>query len=388
MRQRNSRRLGLLWIVLLATLVLPSSAGAEQYLRSSIGQDLGYDDNIGLDSADQEGGLTARTSIGATLGTRSPRLDLSLTGRFGYTANVRTDRSDTHDEALALDAAHLAGPRTRLGLRGGVRRDTSQEDVLEDTGERRRTNDPRYTFTFTPFAVHQLTRRDNLNVSASWRRREDTSETGEDFTTLSGNLGWRRSMTRRTTFGLELYGNHIESTDQQSVLASPRLYLGYRYEERIDLSLSLGPSIFRTETDLATGGNVSETDYGLTVDGTLSARLAPTTTARVALSHYLEPAGTTGNVRETSRINLQLRQSLTRRLSFDAGGLAQRQSSVVAEGGVDRDFFQASTGFSYALTQQLDVGVRYRLRHEREDDDATSNAVFMSLSYRLPEYRW
>ena len=45
-------------------------------------------------------------------------------------------------------------------------------------------------------------------------------------------------------------------------------------------------------------------------------------------------------------------------------------------------------GLSYALTERLDLGVRYRWRHEREDDgNATSNAAFVTLAYRFPEYR-
>jgi opacity protein-like surface antigen len=386
LRRRASRGPRLLGALLLAATALPADAGAEWYLRSSIGQNLGYDDNIDLDGTDQDGGLTATTSLGGTLGTRTPTLDLSLAGRVDYTAYALTDRSAGHNEEIALDSVRFASPRTRFGLSAGARRDTSQQDVLEDTGGRRRNDEPLYTVTLTPFAVHQLTPLDSLNASASWRRRLATGEGDEDFTTLSGNLGWRRTMTRRSTLGLELYGNRIDASNQQSVIVSPRLYLGYRYEERLDLSLSLGPSVSWTETDQS--GGSGGTRYGVTVDGALAAQLTPTTTATVALSHYLEPAGTTGDVSETSRISLGLGQQLTRRLRLDAGGLAQRQTSVTTGSGGDRDFLQASAGLSYALSERLDLGASYRLRHEQGDDDATSNAVFVSVSYRLPEYRW
>jgi opacity protein-like surface antigen len=51
-------------------------------------------------------------------------------------------------------------------------------------------------------------------------------------------------------------------------------------------------------------------------------------------------------------------------------------------------YVQAGAGLAYALTERLDLGLRYRWRHESGDDgDATSNAVFVTLAYRFPEQR-
>ncbi len=158
----------------------------------------------------------------------------------------------------------------------------------------------------------------------------------------------------------------------------------------LDFDLSIGPSVSRTETTRDNQGEDagSETQLGVTADGTASLRLGPVTRASLTLSHYLEPSGDTGDVSETSRIALNLNHRLSQRLSANAGMLAQRQERVQSDTGDNRDFFQATAGVSYALTERLDLGLRYRLRHEREDGgNATSNAAFVTLAWRLPEYR-
>jgi len=83
-----------------------------------------------------------------------------------------------------------------------------------------------------------------------------------------------------------------------------------------------------------------------------------------------------------------LNRRLSPLLAADASLLAQRQVQVQSDTGGDRDFFQASAGLSYTLTERVDLGLSYRWRHERQDEgNATSNAAFVSVDYRFPEYR-
>ena len=343
-----------------------------------------------LDSQEAESALTSISRLGVTLGGRTQTLDLQLDAQLDYSAYFGGGPANSDAEYLSAGVAHQATPRTSYGLNGSFVRDTSIDDVLDDTGQRQRTDDPRYTFAVTPFATHELTPLDTLNATSSWRQREDTREDGIDFTTLSGQVGWLRTVTRRLRLGGNLYANHYNSDFQESDLISPRFSAAYSGTERLDFDLSIGPSLSRTQTkrDNAGFSEGSETQLGVTADGTASLQLGPVTRASLALSHYLEPSGDTGDLSETTRALLTLSHRLSARLSADADLLAQRQARVQSGTGDDRDFFQASAGLSYALTERLDLGVRYRWRHEREDGgDATSNAAFVTLAYRFPEYR-
>lgn len=369
---------------------------ADWRLEPSVRQEVGYDDNIKLDEEGGEGGLVSRTNAALGVAAETPRLDLRLDTRLDYLAYALTDEDASWSVQLAGVAGYAVSPRTRVGLRGSFRRDTSIIDVLDSTGGRERTDDPRFTYAATPFFSHRLSYLDTLSGSASWVHRDVTEdEVNPDYTTVSGNLGWQRVVTARTSLGGNLYASRYESRERESLTLSPRLSVDYRYGEAVDLDLSLGPALYRTETE----DRGSETNLSYTADGTLTARLTPTTTLAVTASHYLEPSGSSGELSQTGRVSASLRQRLAPRLSGTVAALAQRQTSVgeestsqiaAGEDSDDRDFVQLSAGLSYELTERIDLGVNYRLRHERNSDtgNATSNAVFVSLSIALPEARW
>ena len=381
-------RVGGLALTVAAIAPIPGR-GAEWYAAPRVSQDLGYDTNVRLDSNDSESAVTSVSRIGVTVGGRSPALDLRLDAQLNYSAYLGGGPANTDSEYVSGGFTRQASPRTSYGLTGSFVRDTSIDDVLDDTGQQQRTDDPRYTFGLTPFASHELTALDTGSANASWQQREDTSDDGVNFTTLSSQVGWLRTVTRRLRLGGNLYGNYYDSDRQESWLASPRLSAVYSGSEVLDFNISLGPSIWRTETsdDNAGVSKGSETQLGVTADGTATLRLSPVTSTALTLSHYLEPSGDTGDLSETTRAALSLSHRLSPRLSADAALLAQRQVRVQSDTGDDRDFFQAGGGLAYALTERFDVGLRYRWRHESGDDDATSNAVFVTLAYRFPEWR-
>ena len=137
----------------------------------------------------------------------------------------------------------------------------------------------------------------------------------------------------------------------------------------LDFDLSVGPSLSRTETkgdDAGVCSQGSTTQLGVTVDGTASLQLSAVTSASVTLL----TTAALGRERRYQRDQPHLRhlsRRLSPRLAADANLLAQRQVQVQSDTGGDRDFFQASAGLSYALTERVDVGLRYRWRHEHED---------------------
>lgn len=372
---------------------------AEWTIEPRIRQDLGYDDNIALDSErDDSGGFVSSTRGAVRLGGRSPRLDLRLDAAVTYNDYRRAEQSSSDAVSLQGEAVRH-GPRTDAGLILSFVRDSSITDFLDDTGRRQRNNEARYTYSATPYVTHQATRLDQLSAALSWRQRDGgggdvSSGDNVDFTTWSGNAGWQRVVTRRTRLGLNLYTSYYDSSQQASVIASPRLFVGYTYTERVDLSLAVGPGVARTETDEPGGGQRSDTQLTYTLDGTARARLGAVTSLTANASHYFEPSGGDGEVRQTGRVSAALSHRLTERLRLDLEGLGQVQRAVSGGDGEDRTYAQASAALAYQLTPRLDAGLRYRVRYEhlsgdsgQGGDDATSNALFVTLSYSFPLVR-
>ena len=69
-----------------ATIAPIQGRAAEWYAAPRVSQDLGYDTNVRLDSNDSESAVTSVSSIGVTVGGRSPAIDLRLDAQLNYYA--------------------------------------------------------------------------------------------------------------------------------------------------------------------------------------------------------------------------------------------------------------------------------------------------------------
>jgi hypothetical protein len=205
-------------------------------------------------------------------------------------------------------------------------------------------------------------------------------------------LGWRRQATRRATVGGQLGTSLFDSSNEQSIQVSPQTYLGYRLEDRIDLSLSIGPSWIRTDqTGAAQESRRAGTSdaLGFAAEGRMELALTRDTEASVGLARGLDQSGEDGSAVERTRVDAAVSHQLTGRLRLQLEGLAQRRSGLGDNSGDDTVDVEIGPLLRHKVTERIELGLGYRWRHTARDDggNASSSAVFLRLTYVLPTAR-
>jgi hypothetical protein len=376
----------------LGALVLAAAAPAwpaEYSIGGRVSAQVGYNDNVDLSVDDEQGSGSGILAGEANFRVRTPATELGIDAAADVLRYTDASDQDTDNQRLRA-FAQRSTPRSTYGLEASYRRDSESVDQFDASGNELDTN-RRETFRLAPSFSHRLTPRDSLVASASYQRRDNSAEDQVDSDLWGGTLGLRRLATRRTTLGGQVNVSYFESDDQESWQVGPQAFVGYRLEDRIDLTLSVGPSWIRTdETVQSPLGQRSETtdEFGLTVDGRVDWRATATTDVSVALLRGLDQGGAGGEATERTRLSASVDHRLTRRLRLSVDGAAQRRSDLGDDGG-DTDDFELGPRLRYALTErtELSIGYRWRYRDTESDGDAMSNAVFFRVAYAIPIVR-
>ena len=113
------------------------------------------------------------------------------------------------------------------------------------------------------------------------------------------------------------------------------------------------------------------------------------TEVRVGLSRGLDQSGEDGSAVEQTRVDASVSQQLTGRLRLQIEGLAQRRSGLADNSGDDTVDVEIGPQLRHKVTERTELGLGYRWRHTARDDggNASSNAVFIRLTYAIPPYR-
>jgi hypothetical protein len=369
----------------------PVARAAEWTVGGRVYQQLGYNDNIRLRTDNERDSAISVTAGEVELRRRTPTLLMGLdAGADGLVYFNESNLNTTNQLLRGLIEGQ--GQRSTYGLDVSLRRDSDIVDQFDgsdvELDDRRRT-----TFAVGPSFSYLVTRRDRFVADGRYTYRNFDDDDRPNFDIAGGSVGWRRQLTRRLIGGAQLYGSHFDSARQQATFVSPQLYLGYAAEERIDLSFAVGPSFVEAETQRPTAAGLRDFDdseVGYAIDSRLRWAATATTDLEVALTRLLEPSGSDGEATETTRLRGTLVQRLTRNLRFQLDTTLQRRTAVGDDTGFqDRDDVAVQPRLRWALTEDLEASINYRWRYRDFDDggDAVANAVFVRLTYELPERR-
>jgi hypothetical protein len=372
---------------------------AEWYARPRLSQTFEYDDNIGFSRQDETAAFGSRSSAMLNLGGRSPTFSLDLDTRFDFVRFPEEDGFNSNDQFFTLTGQHQ-GRRSQLTLVGRFDRDTKQDDDIEATGEREFDNTRRETLTFEPSFSYQLTERQTAALYGRYLKRSYPSLSDEelpDYSLLSAGASWTYALTERTALGFGPSILFYDSNVQDATVAGFQGILAHSFTPRLRLDLRGGPSLSRTESRLATptgSRRESDSSFSYLMDANLQWAATPRTNASLGYVRSSEPSGSSGDLVERDRITLRLDHDVTRRVGLFALAVYQNQtkpSSDVDDGGDDeRESLRFEPGIRWALTEDLDLSIRYRLKYLDFKDlgeDAISNAILLRLDLRLPELR-
>jgi Putative beta-barrel porin 2 len=398
--------LAALW---LAAAVTPAVA-ADLVISPRLSQSLGYDTNVDLSTnssgsgGDSQGAGTATTSASVSVARKAPAAELELNGRVDFTQNFAGRSNSYNGEYLDGVLSRSFSPRTQAQLQAGFASYDSLDNIVDSTGRNLDRNQRTYNVNIGPSVSHRLTPLDTAVVSGSWSRQlydkqdEDQGNDNIDTSYWRSNLGWRRILSQRATGGLNLAGSHIDSARDDTWTISPQVYFSYVEERRIDVSFSVGPQAYWSSSqEQQFDGTLADQDnngFGASVQATIDYQATQRLDLTVDLSHDIEPGGNTGVAAEVTTAVLGARHALTRRLDLVADGTYQRRNTLGSTDNAvdddDRDFLQAQLGIVYALSPSVDLSLNYRYRYQKFDgdsDSADSNAVFVRVDWRLPDWR-
>jgi hypothetical protein len=380
-------------LVALALLAAPAGPllGAELYVDGRLGQSFEYDDNIDLVPGGGESAFGSRTTVGATLGVRTPASTYALSSDFRL-VRFFTD-TDLDSEDVDVDAlGSWEWPRTSLRLEAGVTRDTTRELRDIDAGVFVAENEERLTVRASSALSHRFTPLQTGGLNLGFTRQLypdlDGAELAalglDEFSHFRANATWGQQVARNLTFLGLLGGSYFDSDRQETTTLQGQLGARYGLTPALDISGTIGPSVAFTDVEEPVAR--SDTEVAAVWDVNLDYRPSADASVALGLFQQFDPSAT-GELNLRTGITVGFDYALTRYTLFSLPALIQRQEPV--EGVTDTRYFaRVQPTLGYQVLPQLRFETSYRFRWESFDDgdidDATSNAIFLNLRYDLP----
>lgn len=410
-------------LLLLGAAALPLSA-AEWAFEPGVEGRYRYDDNLRLQRQDEvdvhEGALRAW----ADFSRRTARSE--LTGVLEVTERrFDEDGLDTTDGRFDLLSFYNLSPRQRVSLDFNLIKDTTLDSLLEETGIVFDRTD-RTRATLTPGWQYSWDEKTQLSASLGLTDvdyDDEGARTGlGDYRNYSLNLSATRNFTPQTRIILAAGASRFERDDDTIESDNQQLTLGveHQYSARINLSGSLGAR--RTETTLRQGAFVCPAGFDRTdffeflFTGAPCIDRSTGATSNLVQTTFTRDSGSTGFVGnfnagydlERGRLSLNASRSVqpnafsgttvtdslvaafehrfSERLQADIRVQWTRsEDSSDNDLRLDQSFIRVTPGLRWRLTRDWSFRASYRYTEqsrENTDEDATGNAVTLSLSYQ------
>jgi len=346
-----------------------------------------FEDNITLDPDDELSDFSATFSPEVGIGGRSDNWDLFLKTRLDFVRFATEDSQDSEDIRVALETSY----RTQLSvweLDAIFRRATPRTTELTDTG-RLDVDAERIDFEILPSWSYVLTPRDSIILGAGWQRADFDVSTLDDFTTYFASGGWRHQLTEQDDITLTGFASHFENDDvsgNESDTIGAQLEWHRVYSERLETRIAIGPRYTDSDTTVL-GVKDSDTSVGVIVDGEVNYDLDERTTISANVSQSVDPSGG-GTAVERALVGLSVRYEYEPEIVLGLSTRYQKDKDPNDRDSVDRKYFTIEPGISWQFKRDwfLTGGYRFRTQELAGESRASSNTVFVTLSYEFPKW--
>lgn len=359
----------------------------ETYVEGSASQRIKFDDNIGWTRDDAVSDMSSETALGLNFGSRSEVLEMELRSRFEFIKFFDESDLDSNDQFVTADGVYRTA-RSRSALTAAYIRDTSRRNQEDDTGRLLLDNIRRQEFTLRPSWSFQATRLDRLSAEAEFRRI-DYERRLVDNDRLTGELGWNRSLTETSEVALSAVAQSIDfdtTDDREARVFGLEATWVAEVSPRLRLTIG-GRPYWATLSADATGpgtADVDEDKSGFLPIAGLTFEIDRRSVLDASYRRLVVPSGS-GNVLLRDRVDASFEQRWSERGSWAVALRYQAQEGLLGNTVADRDFVRVSPSVDWRLTEDWSLGASYRFRWQKfdnQDDDAVSNAVFVTLTFR------
>ncbi|MEM7172633.1 MAG: outer membrane beta-barrel protein [Pseudomonadota bacterium] len=369
---------------------------AEWFLETTADVTGTYDDNIRLDPDNNEDVFGVIVAPVLDLHGRGQNWDVIFTTDLALGRYTEDSSLDSEDVRFLLDTSYRT-QRNEFGLNAEASRVSTLYTESTDSGDFD-ANADRDLFSFEPYWSHQLSERDFLNFGGGYTIANFDTDELEDFEQFYGTAGYARKVTQADLVSLNLsaVGFISKQEDPVNVDLDSQLYsvtVGWErdFSERLRTNLVVGPRYYTTEQVGPGPGNpiVDDDSFGFIFEAEVEYDLDERTTMSLLARHDVDPtSGGTPVQRNAVEFDAS-HQFLPRWF----GGLnlyfqVDDDPNGGSDSNQDRNFLSVEPQITYQVLQELDLQASYRFRTQKEDseDRAYSNAVFVSLIYRLPKW--
>lgn len=391
-------------LTLASMTICSASLATEWRAEPSLSLDGQVDDNIRLISDDS----LVDTAYGGVLqpavkvSARNPAWELSATGRLQFERFWGVDGVDQNNKYLTL-AGNREFELSTLKFSGNIINDTNlQTDTDPDAGlSVDKVN--RWTFGGTGTWSRELTPRYALEtgLTGSYRKYDDGEDEGLfDYYFIQPSVGLSYRYSERTRLSLTYdYGYINPDRPDGQTSKTQSLLAGFKraFTERLDVDFAAGVRHTKTDSDIQVLRVINgvptvveeaqdDSTTGLTFRGGFDYEFDNGNWGLTA-SRDVRPSG---NGTSSDRTGLIFRgnRQWTERFSTGVKASFFRNRSV---GDVnttnDRNNYRVSPNASYRLTRDLSLTAQYifrRVERDETDENATSNAGLVGLTYQWP----
>lgn len=368
----------------LAAAGIGTVRAAETELDATLGERMGYDDNIGWNRDNEVSDLSSQTALGLDFSTRDEVLDFDLGSRFVFTRFLDESNLDSDDQFVTGEAAYRTA-LSRTALAAEYRRETTRTGQEDDTGALLLDNIRQEEFNLRPSWSFQATRLDRFTAAAEFRQIAYDRQL-IDSDRLGASLGWARAISRASEIALTVEADQIDfdtADDRQVRLFGSQL--NWTYEPMPDLQVTLGGGPYWADRSTNSSGATADDDtVGALASAGLRYQFDTETTLDAGYRRFVAPSGS-GNAVIRDRIDASFDQDWSARVGLGVALRFQHQEAAFDSGPPDRDFFRVTPSIVWRLTEDWALRGAYRFRWQSvdgRDGDAVSNAAFVTLTYR------
>jgi len=407
--------------IILALAVSLQVQAAEWSAEPNISLRSGYNDNIRMTLADHDSVWETALTPSVRFGVAKEHQGLfgnadvvvrRFTGGEGRESGDVLDREDAH---LSVNAYHNM-ERDRFAADLNITRDSTLDTELDETGNVIEDRATRLRKSISPSWTRSLTEKTRMELSYQFSAVSYSDEIGPlnlidyDYDVFSAAL--LRQMTPRIQGTLSAsYSRYQPETNLESKTLSLQAGISRNFSETLSASFLAGRRETTSDTLVQTGfcigapagatfpdcGGATFIPTGLATDeientgAVYSAsitKVMETGKLSASLSRSSSPSGD-GELLDTTRLSLAGEHRFTQKLTSSLRIEFSDQETIVSRTGItelgSRQFFRVTPRLAWRWRQEWELAGEYQYAENEEvsgSDTATSNAVYVTLSYR------
>jgi Putative beta-barrel porin 2 len=386
--RRSLARRSLVW-ALAAIIPAVGAYAAEWSVETSASLTGKYDDNVRLSPTDKQAVFGAIFAPQLSLRRRSPIWDMSFKADVSISRYTDDPNLNSENPRLQADIQY----RMELGeIR--LQAEASRSSTLvteEDEGGNFRTTTQRNLFRLAPSWTYAVSEVDTINIGAGWTEVKYESDALNDYRNLVASAGWSRQVTQADTVNLNLIANYFESEaaiDLQSTSLTAMVGWDHTFSERLKTSVAAGPQYYMTDVLVSSGGTVraeENQNFGYSLSANVDYELSELTSVGAGVSRQIQPTSS-GSPLQRNRLEVNARHQFQPRLSGTLRAFFQQESNPTDDPAAnrDREFFSIEPRLTWMVAEDwgLTGSYRFRTQNTQTADQAYSNAVFVTVTYR------